>query len=223
MPQQKVRVWDLPTRAFHWSLVVLVLLLIITGKIGNEALVWHGRLGYAVFALLLFRIMWGFVGGHYSRFASFFPTPQRLKAYLSLKDSSAWLGHNPLGALSVFAMLGLLCIQVVSGLFTDDEIAFTGPLTSLVANKWVSFATHWHKVLGESVLIALILLHVAAILFYLFKRKHNLIKPMLTGDTVTNAQDAQAARDGVQQGFIALALLAASAALVWWVVNLGAK
>mgnify|MGYP003610026477 FL=1 len=129
-----VRIWDLPTRLFHWALFVCVVALVVTAKVGGNAMNLHLRLGQVVFALLLFRLLWGFVGGHWSRFASFFPTPARLARYLGGRATAAdTAGHNPLGALSVLAMLLVLGAQVGSGLFSDDDIAFSGPLTALVS------------------------------------------------------------------------------------------
>ncbi len=126
-----VRIWDLPTRLFHWVLALAVVLLVISAKVGGDAMHLHMRLGYLVFALLLFRLVWGVLGGHWSRFARFVPTPARLRAYLrGSPEASLHAGHNPLGALSVLAMLAVLSLQVASGLFADDEIAYSGPLTA---------------------------------------------------------------------------------------------
>jgi len=118
-----VRVWDLPTRLFHWTLALTIIGSIVTAKVGGNAMAWHFRLGYVVFALLLFRLLWGFFGGQWSRFASFFPTPARLSRYLGGRATAAdTAGHNPLGALSVLAMLLVLGAQVGSGLFSDDDL-----------------------------------------------------------------------------------------------------
>ena len=117
---QRVRIWDLPTRLFHWLLAACVIGLVVTAKVGGEAMNWHLRLGYAVFGLLVFRLLWGLVGGHWSRFASFVPTPGRLARYLGGRASAAdTAGHNPLGALSVLAMLAVLGLQVATGLMAD--------------------------------------------------------------------------------------------------------
>ena len=151
------RIWDLPTRLFHWALAACVIALVITAKVGGDAMNWHFRLGYAVFALLIFRLLWGFVGGHWSRFASFFPTPGRLSRYLGGRATAAdTAGHNPLGALSVLALLTVLSVQVGTGLFTDDEIAFAGPLTSLVSGDTVWTLTSWHKTWGQWLVIGLV-------------------------------------------------------------------
>ena len=136
-----VRVWDLPTRLFHWALVVCVIGQIITANVGGNWMNWHLRLGYTVLTLLLFRLVWGFVGGHWSRFSSFLYAPSTVLNYLRGQARPEHrVGHNPLGAFSVFALLAILLLQVGSGLFSDDEIAFTGPLVSLVSGEAVSLA-----------------------------------------------------------------------------------
>ncbi|TXT35220.1 MAG: cytochrome B561, partial [Comamonadaceae bacterium] len=139
-----VRVWDAPTRIFHWLLVVCFVSLIITGNLGGNAMVWHFRLGYCVLSLLLFRLVWGILGGYWSRFARFLYPPSTLIAYLKGRaDKQHSVGHNPLGALSVFALLTFLVFQVTSGLMSDDEISAAGPLTRFVSAEWVSFATFY--------------------------------------------------------------------------------
>lgn len=215
-----VRIWDLPTRLFHWSLAICVIALVVTAKVGGDAMNWHFRLGYAVFTLLLFRLLWGLVGGHWSRFASFFPTPGRLARYLgghaTAHDTA---GHNPLGALSVLAMLAVLAVQVGTGLFADDEIASAGPLTALVSGSVVSAATTWHKSWGQYLVIGLVVLHVLAIIIYRLRR-HDLVTPMLHGDKPL-AGAVPAARDSVGTRLLALVLLAVCAGVVYAVVQLG--
>ncbi len=173
-----VRVWDLPLRLFHWALVAAVAALIISGNVGGLWIDRHGQIGLLVLGLLVFRLVWGVIGSTYARFAAFVPTPGRLRAYL--KGEWNGLGHNPLGALSVFALLGVLALQVVTGLFTTDDIAFQGPLYPLVGKDLSDTLTGLHRLLGN-VLLALIGLHVAAIIFYQVVMKKNLVKPMLTG------------------------------------------
>ena len=182
-----VRVWDLPTRLFHWALVACVVGLLATAYLPGSWIMWHARLGYAVLALLLFRIVWGFVGGRWSRFASFIYSPASVINYLRGKPHPDHLiGHNPLGAGSVFAMLAFLLAQVATGLISDDEIAFTGPLNRFVATGKGLAATWYHKQVGQWVLIGLVVLHVLAILYYLRRKKDNLVKPMVAGDKVVD-------------------------------------
>lgn len=218
-----VRIWDLPTRLFHWALALCILGLIVTAKIGGEAMNWHFRLAYAAFTLLVFRLLWGLVGGHWSRFATFFPTPRRLSRYLGGRATAAdGAGHTPVGALSVLAMLLVLGLQVASGLFADDEIAFSGPLTALVSGEWVSRATTWHKGWGQNLVIILVVLHVVAVFFYLARRR-NLITPMLTGDKrLAGGATLPSAADSAGRRWLALLLLAVSGGVVYAVVRLGA-
>lgn len=184
-PVHVVRIWDLPTRLFHWSLAAVVIGLLITGLNGGAAMVWHFRLGYVMLSLLMFRLVWGVLGGRWSRFSSFLYAPRALWSYLRGQGSAALhAGHNPLGALSVFALLLFLMAQVASGLVSDDEIASAGPLTAWVSAEWVSLATHYHRQIGKTILIALVLLHVAAILYHLVRKHDNLIRPMIHGDKV---------------------------------------
>lgn len=222
-PLQPVRVWDLPTRLFHWTLALAVIGLVITGKVGGAAITWHFRLGYVVMGLLVFRLVWGLVGGRWSRFASFIYAPGTVLRYLrggSRDDELHEVGHNPLGAFSVFALLGFLMLQVATGLVADDEIANQGPLYRFVSGETSASATHWHKDYGQLVLIVLVLLHVAAIVFYRVKKGRNLVRPMITGDKELPAS-TPASADGLGPRALGLALGAAAAALVTWVVRLG--
>ena len=218
-----VRVWDLPTRAFHWLLAAAVIGLVATGKVGGGAMVWHFRLGYLVLGLLVFRLLWGLFGGHWSRFARFVYGPGALLRYLrghSRPDEHHDVGHSPLGALSVFALLAFLAVQVGTGLVADDEIANIGPLNRFVSGATANSATAWHKEIGQWVLIALVVLHVAAIVFYRVARGRNLVGPMLAGDKPLPA-GTPASADTVGTRLLAVALAAACAALVTWVVRLG--
>ena len=218
----RVRVWDLPTRVFHWLLVACVVLLVITGHVGGDAMQWHARLGYTVLTLLLFRLAWGFIGGHWSRFRSFLYAPSSVLAYLGGRAHPDHLvGHNPLGAGSVFAMLLLLLAQVGTGLVSDDEIAFTGPLNRFVKNSTALAATWYHKAVGQWLVIALVVVHVAAIAYYLVKKRENLVRPMVVGDKNV-ASEVRSSRDDLATRVIALVLVAACAGLVAWLVSLGA-
>lgn len=202
----QVRVWDLPTRLFHWSLATGVVALVVTAQLGYMA--WHFRLGYAVLTLLLFRLAWGLVGGRWSRFSSFLYGPSTLLRYLRGEgDATLSTGHNPLGALSVLALLLFLLGQVATGLISDDEIAASGPLTSLVPGAWVSLASSYHRTVGKLVLILLVSLHVAAILYYFWRKRQNLIRPMLTGDKMLPAPAPPSRDDARSRGLAILLLL----------------
>ena len=220
---QTIHVWDLPTRLFHWLLAAAVVGLVITANIGGNWMNWHLRLGYAVLALLLFRVVWGFVGGHWSRFGSFLYAPSAVIAYLQGRARPEHrVGHTPLGALSVFALLAVLLAQVATGLMSDDEIAFFGPLVRFVSGDTVTAATSYHKNVGKFIVIALVVLHVAAILFYKWFKQDGLVRPMVVGDkqlaaglVVPHARDSAASR------LLALAVLAVCGGAVAWLVQLG--
>jgi cytochrome b len=221
MSAHTVRVWDLPTRLFHWALLACVLGLFITGNVGGNAMPWHFRFGYAVLSLLLFRIVWGLIGGRWSRFASFIYAPSSVLAYLrGQAPIEHRVGHSPVGAGSVFALLLVLLAQVATGLVSDDEISNAGPLTRFVSNARVSLATGYHKDIGVWLITGLVLLHVLAVLFYLYKKKNNLITPMLLGDKQL-AEPVAASRDDAASRALALLVMCACAAAVAALVRLG--
>lgn len=207
MNSKKIRVWDLPTRLFHWLLVLAVVGLVVTGKVGGNLIDWHGRIGVGLAGLIAFRLVWGVVGSTYARFGQFFPTPARIAAYLR-GGKHGGVGHNPLGALSVFALLGVLSVQLLTGLVANDDIAFVGPLYDLVGRDLSNLATGWHK-LVINLLILLVVLHVAAIGFYARVKKDNLVRPMVTG--WKEVTEGEPARGG---GWLAVLLALALAGLV---------
>ncbi len=219
-----VRVWDLPTRLFHWMLAACVLASIATAWVGGNAMNWHFKLGWLAMVLLMFRLVWGMVGGRWSRFASFIYAPSALARYLrraSRADEHHEVGHNPLGALSVFAVLAVLSVQVATGLFADDEIANTGPLNKFVSNATGLKLTHWHSGPGQWLILALIALHVGAIGYYLVARRRNLIGSMLSGDKLL-AVPAPAAVDNWRSRSVAFLLLLICAGVASWIWGLGA-
>lgn len=213
-------IWDLPTRVFHWLLAAAVIALIVTGKIGgDDVIAWHARVGYCVGALLIFRIVWGVAGGYWSRFSSFPPSPAR--AWKSWRDGKTVdpVGHSPLGALSVYAMLALLAMQVASGLFAQTKEDFAGPLASLVSNATVHFVTGYHKRVGQLVVIALVSLHVIAIAFYAW-RGRNLVASMWHGRKVVPA-GTPSSRDDVRARVLAVVILSMCSLVMWCIVKLG--
>jgi cytochrome b len=205
MSKQRIRLWDLPTRLFHWLLAGLVVASFVSGKIGGNAMDWHGKFGLAILGLLAFRLVWGFAGSTYARFVSFLPTPAKVLAYL--RGQWRGVGHNPLGAFSVFGLLLVLAIQVGTGLFGNDDIAFRGPLYELIGKDLSDRLTGLHK-LSVNVLIALVTLHIVAIAFYVRVKKDDLIRPMLTGwKEVAPGEGASASGGGALP--LAVALLVA--------------
>jgi len=180
-----VPVWDVPLRLFHGLLVFAVVAAYVTAELGGSLIDWHGYFGLMVLGLLIFRLIWGFTGSLHARFADFLPTPARIVSYL--KGDWHGYGHTPLGGLAVFALLGILVFVVGTGLFANDDIAFQGPWFHLVSKSQSDSISSWHSK-AFAILKLLLVLHLAAIGFYQWRKKLNLIKPMLTGKkTVSKA------------------------------------
>lgn len=210
-----VPVWDLPTRVFHWALAALVLLNIVSGKVGGNTLMdYHMLSGYAILALILFRVVWGFVGGRHARFASFVRGPGAVLRYFgqAFRGGAKWLGHNPAGGWSVLLMLALLALQAGTGLFSNDDILVEGPLMKLVAKSTSDYLT-WIHYLGSNALMAIVAVHVAVVVFYRIKGD-DLIGAMFTGRK-SNAVDAPSAVP-VAVGPLRAAVVAALAAGAVW-------
>ena len=200
--------WDLPLRVFHWSLVAAVTTAVVTGELGGAWMPWHGRAGLVIVGLLVFRFAWGIVGSATARFTQFAPRPSAVLAYL--RGRWRGVGHNPLGALAVFALLGLLAAQVATGLFGNDDIAFAGPLNHFVDDTLGSRVTGWHRLLAYG-LFALLALHLGAIAFHVLVKRHRLIRPMITGRQRVEARvpPMPAARTS-RYGLVAAVALAAA-------------
>lgn len=219
-----IKVWDLPTRLFHGLLLAAVLGLLITANLGGNWMVWHLRLGHGVLALLVFRLAWGFMGGHWSRFASFLYGPASIRAYLyGQGEPRHRLGHNPLGALSVWAMLAVLALQVGTGLMSDDDIAFFGPLTAYVSADAVKLATAYHTQVGKWLLLALVALHLAAVLYHQWVRREPLVGAMVHGRKPVDdgTPPLPESADGARQRAAALVLALAAGLFAAWVASLG--
>lgn len=214
----RLRVWDLPTRLFHWLLAASTIALVVTAKMGGNAMEWHLRLGHVVLALLMFRMLWGFAGGHWSRFTTFIPSPARLLRYLKGQGTAAdKAGHNPLGALSVIAMLLILAVQVGTGLVSDDEIAFAGSLVRFVSGDTIGWATTWHKGWGQWLLYAILGLHLVAIVYYSLLQREKLVPAMVHGNKNVAQHNLPASRDGWGVALSAFLFAAACAVMAYWV------
>jgi len=177
-----VTVWDLPTRLFHWTLVALMIGQWLTAE-NASGMVYHVWGGYAVLALVLFRLIWGFAGSETARFSHFVRGPGAALAYvqaLGRGETPLYLGHNPMGGWSILALLTLLLIQAGTGLFANDDIMFDGPLAGWVSKSMSDGLTTIHK-LNFNLLLLVIAVHISAVLFYLLVKRENLIHPMLTG------------------------------------------
>jgi len=205
---KRIQVWDLPMRVFHWALAAAVTIAIVTGELGGSWMELHAKAGLTILGLVVFRLVWGVIGSSNARFVNFAPTASKLRSYLR----GRWKGHghNPLGALSVFALLALLTVQAGSGLFGNDDIAFTGPLYALVDEALSGRLTGLHKQLAN-LLLGLLALHIAAIFVYLRLKKDNLIKPMLRGWKEVRSGESQ--RQGSASAL--LVALALALAAVW--------
>lgn len=197
--QGDVLVWDLPLRITHWLLVVAVAGAWITHYVGTQAFAWHQRFGYAVLVLVLFRIAWGIVGTRHARFAAFVRGPAAIAAYLRGRAVQSTPGHNPLGALSVVAMLLLLLLQAATGLFANDEIANTGPFYGWVSHSLSNRLTSLHHENSEWLLV-LIGLHLVAVAFYVRFRRQPLLRAMLTGRKPASSVEPSQAVGGSRLG-----------------------
>ncbi|MBF0425041.1 MAG: cytochrome b/b6 domain-containing protein [Magnetococcales bacterium] len=211
-----VPTWDLPTRLCHGALVLLVVDAWVSHKFGDVLLRWHTWNGYAILTLLVFRVIWGFVGSSTARFADFIVGWRSLRHYLSGMSHGRMphhLGHNPAGGWSVVVLLVLMILQGGSGLFASDEILASGPLRFLVGAEMSGKLTTWHSV-GFRLLLGMIVLHLGGVFFHLFVGRDNLILPMLTGvkpaDKVPSGVVAR-----MQSPWLALPVLVGSALLVW--------
>lgn len=207
----KQRVWDLPTRLFHWVLVALIGFSWWSGK--NDELDLHIWSGIAILTLLLFRLLWGFLGSSTARFANFVRGPKAVFGYL--RGTWRGIGHNPLGALSVLALLGATAIQVGLGLFSSDEDGLvSGPLAGLISADLSEELADLHEDFFN-ILLALIGIHIAAIILYALFQRKNLVGPMVTGKDAIDPE-AQPMRPG--KWWVALLCLIAALGMSRWVV-----
>ena len=210
MSTQRIPLWDLPIRLFHWLLAAAIAAAVITANIGGNAMVWHGRIGLFIAGLIVFRLVWGLIGPTYARFSTFLPTPGSIGAYL--RGQWRGIGHNPLGALSVLGLLLMVAIQVGTGLFANDDIAFRGPLFDLVGKDTSDLLTRVHRI-AINLLMTLIALHLAAIAFYAHVKKDNLVKPMIRGwkEIDPSAHDVRPIHGGSAAALIVALVLAVGA------------
>lgn len=218
---RRLRVWDLPLRLFHWSLVGLLATSWISAELGGNAMQVHQWSGMSVLALLLFRLAWGVVGGTHARFVSFVRSPAAALRYargLLRGDAPHYLGHNPLGAWMVLALLASLALQAGTGLFANDDIMIEGPLAARVSKEISDLLTQVHEI-NFNVLLGLVGVHVLAALYYLLVKRDNLIAAMVTGNKQVDDPDAAAGRGGAL--WLAALLLACSAAVVWLLLRPG--
>lgn len=218
---KSIRLWDLPTRLFHWGLVFCVVAAYATAKLGGLWMDWHIRFGLSALGLIAFRMAWGIVGPRYARFSHFVRGPDALIHYLKGSLQPA-VGHNPLGGLSVLTMLLVFGFQAVSGLFANDDVLSAGPLAH-IDSGWSATLTGLHK-LNEWVMLALVAMHVGAIAWYQKIRGRNLVGPMIHGDIVVPTSSPitpPPATDDWKVRTTAAVLAFLIGALVWWISRLG--
>lgn len=226
--EQQVRVWDLPVRLFHWLLVLLIVVSYLTGQAGNDWMKLHFWSGYGILTLIVFRIAWGFVGSTTARFTSFVKGPGAFFGHLREmlgKDRPREVGHNPVGGAMVVALLFAVLLQAATGLFSadTDEGTVTGPLALKVTDKVVEKVTSFHH-FWINVILVMVALHVLAAIAYLVWKRQNLIRAMLTGhkprdDVVAPGEPVPTITFG--SGRLAVSLLIAAAAIVYFIVRLG--
>lgn len=222
MAEQGARkVWDLPVRVMHWGLVLAVTGAWLTRELEGDWFTWHVRCGYAVLLLAATRIVWGFVGTRHARFSDFVHGPRAILRYLregTGADGQRIVGHNPLGALMVLALLAMLLAQALLGLFANDQVMSTGPLFGYVSAETSDRLTSLHKQLFDVIVVAIVV-HIAAALFYLWARRENLILPMITGRKPGDPLPPGVGGIDSSRTLLAVAIAAALGALLWWVVR----
>jgi cytochrome b len=173
-------VWDWPVRVFHWVLAASLGVSFATHYLGIEWFEWHRRAGYVALVLICFRITWGFVGPRYARFTSFVRGPRAVLAYVTGRQPHPSAGHNPLGGISVLALLAVVALQAGTGLFANDEIANAGPFYGWVTQETSNRLTAMHG-LSSKLLLGLIALHLLAVAWYDLVRRAGLVRAMWTG------------------------------------------
>jgi cytochrome b len=220
--EARVRVWDAPVRLFHWALVLLFAFMFFSGKSGSDWIEWHMRAGYAVLALVLFRILWGFAGSTYARFSNFMTGPSACLVFakkLLARVPAPYAGHNPLGGWMVLVLLLALLFQASTGLFANDDLLSEGPLASLISKAMSDRLSTLHG-WNFNLLLLLAGVHVIAVLYHAGFMKENLIGAMFTGvkdlpgDAAAGSTPARFASP-----WLALVLLAVAALAVYLIVK----
>ena len=211
-----IRVWDLPVRLFHWTIVVLLVICYV-----SQLEFWmklHFIAGYAVLALLLFRLVWGFVGSDTARFNRFLGSPMRVLRHLAeftRREEDRQIGHNAAGGWMVLVLVVLLGVESISGLFTRDDDISEGPLAHHLGGAGTAFSATIHEICWNLILVA-VALHLLAILAYWMVKGHNLLRPMITGK---KRLPAATRPPRMASPLLALLILAGAAAVVGVVVS----
>ena len=209
-----VVVWDVPIRLFHWLIAILVAVAYATWRL--NWMVWHGRIGDALLALLLFRLLWGFFGSETARFSRFLTSPRIAVEHLRytlLREPDRQVGHNPAGGWMVLFLLVLLLAETLTGLYVANDIADVGPLTGIVPAAVANAIEASHAILWD-VLLAAIVLHVLAIVGYAAVKGQNLVRPMVTGTKVLPVSLPAPQIAGLARAALLLVGAAAAAAIL---------
>jgi cytochrome b len=212
-------VWDLPLRLFHWLLVLSMIASYTTAKLGFDWMQWHFYLGYWTIGLLVFRILWGFIGPRHARFSSFIRRPSAIWLYLKSmvkRTSARTIGHNPVGGLMVLAMLLLVSVQAATGLFATDDVVWAGPYNPSVSSSTASTLSTIHSI-NFNILLGAVGLHISAILFYALYKRQNLVVPMLHGH-LPSAMVPEHEAISSSQLLKALVVSLLAAAFVYWLL-----
>jgi cytochrome b len=214
--EERRLVWDLPVRLFHWLLVLSMIASYVTAKIGFETMQIHMYIGYWTIGLIVFRVLWGFVGPKHARFSSFLKGPAGIWRYARALGAGTMIesaGHNPLGGLSVILLLALVAFQAGTGLFATDDIVWTGPYNGAVSSEWAQRLTAWHH-LNFNFILAAVVLHLMAIAFYFLVKKQNLVGAMIHGKKMVPVNDAITKSEIVK----AIIVIVIAAGLVYWLL-----
>ena len=213
-PKSVHLVWDIPVRLFHWLLVLCIAAQWFTAEQGEDWLEWHFYIGYFTIGLIVYRIIWGFVGTRYAKFVDFIPSPKSLMAWLK-GTSNDYVGHPPLGALMVLFLLLVILLQGISGLFTTDDIFTDGPWREVLSSQMQDYADWLHGNLFTLIQIAAAI-HIGAAFYYLLVKKSNLISPLITGNKRVTADQ------GIPSSKLltAVIVLAIVAVLIYLMVSL---
>ncbi|GGP85596.1 cytochrome b/b6 domain-containing protein [Shewanella ulleungensis] len=209
--QRKIKVWDFPTRLFHWAMVSLLGGLWWTADIGEMQ--WHQVLAYVLMTLIAFRLVWGFVGSDTAKFSHFFVSPKKVIQYATSQPKPSTIGHNPLGGYMVFALLGLLALQLTTGLFATDDIFTEGPLIHLVSSDTASWLTWLHKT-NFNIILALAAIHVLAVIIHVVKGD-NILKAMFSG---YKQVEEHTAKPVLRSPWLALVIVAVIFGFIWWLL-----
>ncbi|MFO1025178.1 MAG: cytochrome b/b6 domain-containing protein [Acetobacteraceae bacterium] len=214
---QPIRVWDLPTRLFHWVLVVLIAAAWATNHYNKME--WHVWIGYSILTLLIFRIIWGLIGSDTARFTRFLRSPVaalRHLSHLTRREADTEVGHNAAGGWMVLLMLALIAVQTGTGLFANDDISIEGPLMHLVDKEQSDWLTRIHGWNFDLIQIVIVL-HVIAVAAYMLLKRQNLVRPMVTG---VKQMPPGIIAPTLRSPLLAAAVLVVAAGIVAWVVRL---